>query len=140
MGRIDRHLHRGNLVASTKPIGSVKPAKAQLDPLDLVRWLVRSYRTRRRCVQSSVARFVDDKVIPVIRDAFEQHYFPKDLVPQIAELGLLGSSIDGYDCAGLNTRLLWVDLPGARARRQRHKKLRIGSKQSRYVSDSCLRL
>ena len=54
-------------------------------------------------VQESVARFVDEKVLPIIRDAFENHYFPKDLVPQIAELGLLGSSIDGYGCAGLNS-------------------------------------
>jgi glutaryl-CoA dehydrogenase len=89
-------------VASTKPVGSVKPAKAQLDPLDLFD-VSSELSDDERMVQSSVARFVDDKVIPVIRDAFEQHYFPKDLVPQIAELGLLGSSIDGYDCAGLNS-------------------------------------
>ena len=89
-------------MASTKPIGSVKPAKAQLDPLDLFD-VSSELSDEERMVQSSVARFVDDKVIPVIRDAFEQHYFPKDLVPQIAELGLLGSSIDGYDCAGLNS-------------------------------------
>ncbi|HEX9851504.1 MAG TPA: acyl-CoA dehydrogenase family protein [Woeseiaceae bacterium] len=54
-------------------------------------------------VQDSVARFVDDKVLPIIRDAFEKHYFPKQLIPQVAELGLLGSSIDGYGCAGLNS-------------------------------------
>jgi glutaryl-CoA dehydrogenase len=89
-------------VASTKPIDSVKSAKAQLDPLDLFD-VSSELSDEERMVQSSVARFVDDKVIPVIRDAFEQHYFPKDLVPQIAELGLLGSSIDGYDCAGLNS-------------------------------------
>ncbi len=89
-------------MASTKPVGSVKPAKAQLDPLDLFD-VSSELSDEERMVQASVARFVDDKVIPVIRDAFEQHYFPKDLVPQIAELGLLGSSIDGYDCAGLNS-------------------------------------
>lgn len=89
-------------MASTKPIDSVKPAKAQLDPLDLFD-VSSELSDEERMVQSSVARFVDDKVIPVIRDAFEQHYFPKDLVPQIAELGLLGSSIDGYNCAGLNS-------------------------------------
>ncbi len=89
-------------MASTKPVDSVKSAKAQLDPLDL--FDVRSELSdEERMVQSSVARFVDEKVIPVIRDAFEQHYFPRDLVAQIAELGLLGSSIDGYDCAGLNS-------------------------------------
>ena len=53
-------------------------------------------------VQDTVGRFVDDKVIPVMRDAFEKHYFPKDLISQVAELGLLGSSIEGYDCAGMN--------------------------------------
>ena len=89
-------------MASTKPIESAKPSKGQLDALDL--FDIRSELSdEERMVQGSVARFVDEKVIPVIRDAFENHYFPKDLVPQIAELGLLGSSIDGYDCAGLNS-------------------------------------
>jgi glutaryl-CoA dehydrogenase len=53
-------------------------------------------------VQDSVARFVDAEVLPIIRQCFEQHRFPNELVPQIAALGLLGSSIKGYGCAGLN--------------------------------------
>ncbi|MEZ5531875.1 MAG: acyl-CoA dehydrogenase family protein [Steroidobacteraceae bacterium] len=55
-----------------------------------------------RMVQDSVARLVDDKVLPIIRECFEQHRFPKELVPELAALGLLGSSIEGYGCAGLN--------------------------------------
>ena len=54
-------------------------------------------------VRETVARFVDGEAIPVMREAFEQHRFPRELVPKVAELGLLGSSIDGYDCAGLNS-------------------------------------
>ena len=54
-------------------------------------------------MQDSVARFVDDQVIPVMREAFEQHRFPGELIPLVAELGLFGSSIEGYDCAGLNS-------------------------------------
>jgi glutaryl-CoA dehydrogenase len=54
-------------------------------------------------VQDSVARLVDEKVLPVIRECFEQHRFPKELVPELAALGLLGSSIEGYGCAGLNS-------------------------------------
>jgi glutaryl-CoA dehydrogenase len=54
-------------------------------------------------VKDSVGRFVDDKVIPLMREAFENHEFPRQLVRESAELGLLGSSIDGYDCAGLNS-------------------------------------
>ncbi|MBJ88915.1 MAG: acyl-CoA dehydrogenase [Woeseia sp.] len=53
-------------------------------------------------VQDSVARFVDSEVLPIIREAFENHSFPKELISGVAELGLLGSSIDGYGCAGLN--------------------------------------
>ena len=89
-------------MASTKPIESTKSSKARLDPLDLFD-IHAELSDEEKMVQSSVARFVDEQVIPVIRDAFENHYFPKDLVPQIAKLGLLGSSIDGYDCAGLNS-------------------------------------
>ncbi|MGH3632492.1 MAG: acyl-CoA dehydrogenase family protein, partial [Sciscionella sp.] len=55
-----------------------------------------------RMVQDTVARFVDEKVLPIIGECFEQGRFPKELVPEIAALGLLGSSIEGYDCAGLN--------------------------------------
>jgi len=76
-------------------------AKRRLNPMDL--YDVQSELTEEeRMVQETVARFVDDKVIPVIRDAFENHYFPRDLITQVAELGLLGSSIEGYDCAGMN--------------------------------------
>ncbi|MGN6113676.1 MAG: acyl-CoA dehydrogenase family protein [Luteimonas sp.] len=56
-----------------------------------------------RAVQDTVARFTDERVIPIIGDAFDQGRFPKELVPEIAELGLLGSSLpEQYGCAGLN--------------------------------------
>ena len=54
-------------------------------------------------VKDSVSRYVDDKVIPLMREAFEKHEFPHHLIGEVAELGLLGSSIEGYDCAGLNS-------------------------------------
>jgi alkylation response protein AidB-like acyl-CoA dehydrogenase len=55
-----------------------------------------------RMIQDSVGRFVDEKVLPIIQECFEKHHFPKEIIPEIADLGLLGSSIHGYDCAGLN--------------------------------------
>ena len=76
--------------------------KTKLDPLDL--FDVRSeFNEDERMVQDSVARFVDDQVIPVMQEAFEQHRFPGELIPLVAELGLFGTSIEGYDCAGLNS-------------------------------------
>ncbi|HVY82958.1 MAG TPA: acyl-CoA dehydrogenase family protein [Steroidobacteraceae bacterium] len=73
-------------------------------PSDLSDFLnVRGLLTEEeQMVQASVARFVDDRVLPIIRACFEEHRFPKELIPDLAGLGLLGSSIDGYGCAGLN--------------------------------------
>lgn len=94
-------------MASTTPLNP-EGTKAKgssgrrLDPLDL--YDVRSELTdEEQIVQDTVRRFVADEFMPKIQDAFEKHYFPQDVVPQIAELGLLGSSIEGYECAGLNT-------------------------------------
>ncbi len=74
----------------------------KLDPMDL--YDIRSELTEDEVmVKDSVGRYVDDKVIPLMREAFEQHEFPRHLIGEVAKLGLLGSSIDGYDCAGLNS-------------------------------------
>ena len=76
-------------------------SKRQLNPLDL--YDVRSLLSEEECmVQDSVARMVDEKVLPIIQEHFENHTFPRELVAEVADLGLLGSSIEGYDCAGLN--------------------------------------
>jgi glutaryl-CoA dehydrogenase len=79
-----------------------KPAPIELDPVDL--YSVRSALSEdERMVQDSVAKFVDEQVIPIIGECFETERFPRELVSGIAELGLLGSSIEGYGCAGLNS-------------------------------------
>ena len=87
----------------TTPTASSQHRKSSraLDPLDLfdARGLLSD---EERMVQDSVARMVDDKVLPVIRQHFEDHTFPRDLVPELAALGLLGSSLEGYGCAGMN--------------------------------------
>ncbi|HEY1991479.1 MAG TPA: acyl-CoA dehydrogenase family protein, partial [Gammaproteobacteria bacterium] len=72
-----------------------------LNPMDLydVRGLLSE---EEQLVQDTTARFVDEKVLPIIGECFEKGRFPKELIPEIASLGLLGSSIQGYDCAGLN--------------------------------------
>lgn len=69
-----------------------------LDPYD-----VRSALSEdERIVQDSVARFVDGEVLPIIRAHFEAHRFPRELIGGLAELGLLGCSLTGYGCAGMN--------------------------------------
>lgn len=55
-----------------------------------------------RVIRDAVARFVDDRVLPIIADAFEKERFPAELIPEIAEMGLLGCNIQGYGCGGLS--------------------------------------
>lgn len=63
-----------------------------LHPYDLfdVRSLLNE---EERAVQESVARFTDERVLPIIGDAFDQARFPSELVPEIASLGLLGATL-----------------------------------------------
>jgi glutaryl-CoA dehydrogenase len=72
-----------------------------LNPLDLYD-IAGALSEEERMVQESVARLVDDKVLPIIQKCFEEHHFPRELIPELASLGLLGSSLKGYGCAGLN--------------------------------------
>lgn len=75
---------------------------ARLNPLDL--YDVRSMLSdEERMVQDTVGRFVDERVLPIIGDCFDQARFPKELVPEIASLGLLGATLpEKYGCAGMN--------------------------------------
>lgn len=72
-----------------------------LDPFDLYE-IDDLLTDEERMIRDSVARFVDEKALPLIPDCFEEARFPSDLIPEIAEMGLLGSSLEGYGCAGLN--------------------------------------
>ena len=74
-----------------------------LNPSDL--FDIRSLLTEEeRMVQDSVARFTDEKVLPIIGDCFDQGRFPKELIPEIASMGLLGSSLpEKYGGGALNS-------------------------------------
>jgi glutaryl-CoA dehydrogenase len=56
-----------------------------------------------KAVRDSVRHFVDDKVLPIIGNAYVEGKFPKELIPEMAELGVLGANLpEEYGCAGLN--------------------------------------
>lgn len=52
--------------------------------------------------RNAVRQFVADQYLPIIGDHFEQHTFPEHIIAELAALGLLGASIKGYGCAGVN--------------------------------------
>jgi glutaryl-CoA dehydrogenase len=56
-----------------------------------------------RAVRDSVRSWVDDKLMPVIGDCYIEGRFPRELIPQMAELGFMGANLpEEYGCAGLN--------------------------------------
>jgi glutaryl-CoA dehydrogenase len=55
-----------------------------------------------RMVRETVRKFVNERVLPIIGEHFEAGTFPRELIPEIADMGLLGMHLEGYSCAGLS--------------------------------------
>lgn len=83
---------------SESPAAESLPTDNALDFLALDEQL-----DEEECItRDAVARFVDQRVLPIIADCFENGRFPRELIPTLAELGVFGSSLSGYGCAGLS--------------------------------------
>jgi glutaryl-CoA dehydrogenase len=70
-----------------------------VDPLDVlgIEWLLTD---EERSIRDAVREFVRGEILPGIGDWFERAEFPRDVAKGLAELGLLGMHLTGYDCAG----------------------------------------
>ncbi|MEE8060838.1 MAG: acyl-CoA dehydrogenase family protein [Gemmatimonadales bacterium] len=56
-----------------------------------------------RAVRDTVRTWVDENLMPIIGDCYLEGRFPRELIPQMAELGLYGANLpEEYGCAGLN--------------------------------------
>jgi glutaryl-CoA dehydrogenase len=56
-----------------------------------------------RMVRSTVRQWVEDRVMPIIGDAYVERRFPRELIPEMGELGMLGANLpEKYGCAELN--------------------------------------
>lgn len=56
-----------------------------------------------RIVRDSVRAFVDREVIPIIDEYYREARYPLHLASRLADLGLFGSTLQGYGCAGINS-------------------------------------
>ena len=54
-----------------------------------------------RLIRNTLRDFVSEQVMPRIEKHFREGTFPRELVPQLSELGTLGSGLQGYGCTGL---------------------------------------
>src|SRR6266699_5708666 len=53
-------------------------------------------------VRRTARQFVEDRVLPVIRDCFRDARFPRELIPEMGRLGFFGANLEGYGCAGMS--------------------------------------
>ena len=53
-------------------------------------------------VRQTARQFVEDRVVPVVRDCFRETRFPRELIAEMGRLGFLGANLEGYGCAGMS--------------------------------------
>src|SRR5688500_703608 len=52
-----------------------------------------------RAIRATIRAFVDEKVLPIIGKCYVDGRFPTELIPELAELGVLGASLpEEYGC------------------------------------------
>jgi glutaryl-CoA dehydrogenase len=53
-------------------------------------------------VRQTARQFVDERVVPIIREAYNNATFPAPLIREMGRLGFFGANLEGYGCAGMN--------------------------------------
>ncbi|MBI5282314.1 MAG: acyl-CoA dehydrogenase family protein [Candidatus Solibacter usitatus] len=56
-----------------------------------------------KLVRRTARQFVDDRVMPLIKDCYNAGRFPAELVAEMGELGFFGANLEGYGCAGMSS-------------------------------------
>jgi glutaryl-CoA dehydrogenase len=55
-----------------------------------------------RLTRDTARQFIEDKLVPIIEECNREGRFPRELVPQMGQLGFFGASLHGYGCAGMS--------------------------------------
>ncbi|MHA7220922.1 acyl-CoA dehydrogenase family protein [Arthrobacter sp. RHLT1-20] len=64
--------------------------------------LEQSLTGEQRAIAGRVRAFANEEVLPIINDYWDRAAFPFELVPKIATLGIIGTTIEGYGCPGMD--------------------------------------
>ncbi len=61
------------------------------------------FSDEERMIRDTIRGWVDERVLPVIEEAYIGRHFPRELATEMGELGMLGANLpEEYGCAGLN--------------------------------------
>ncbi|MHC4516705.1 MAG: acyl-CoA dehydrogenase family protein, partial [Planctomycetota bacterium] len=60
------------------------------------------FTEEERMARDTIREWVDAEFMPVVEEHYRNGTFPMDTIPQLAELGVMGASLQGYGCAGMS--------------------------------------
>jgi glutaryl-CoA dehydrogenase len=55
-----------------------------------------------RMARDTARQFIEDNLVPIIEECSREGRFPRELVPQMGQLGFFGANLHGYGCAGMS--------------------------------------
>ena len=55
-----------------------------------------------RLARDTARQFIEDNLVPIIEECNREGRFPKELIPQMGQLGFFGANLQGYGCAGMS--------------------------------------
>ena len=58
-----------------------------------------------RITRDTMARWVDERFMPLVTEHFRAGTFPTDLAREMGELGMFGTSLEGYGCPGMSNTI-----------------------------------
>ena len=80
---------------------SAQASKTQFDWEDPL-LLENELTEEERMIRDTARGYCQDKLMPRVQEAFRNEVFHREIMNEMGELGFLGSTIDGYGCAGVN--------------------------------------
>jgi glutaryl-CoA dehydrogenase len=75
-----------------------RPSFNWQDPL----LLDEEFSEEEKMVRDSARAYAQDKLLPRVKEAFREERFDREIMNEMGSLGFLGSTINGYGCAGVN--------------------------------------
>src|SRR4051812_36357219 len=90
---------------TAQPAAKTSPEKSKLKPT--FKWedpllLDEALTDEERMIQGSARAYAQEKLLPRVVDAHRHEKFHREIMNEMGALGLLGSTIKGYGCPGIN--------------------------------------
>lgn len=92
------HLSSANIHASSRRLYSSRVSFQWDDPLNLQSLLT----DEEQAIRETARAYCQERLLPRVLEAYRKETYDRDIMREMGELGLLGSTIEGYGCPGVS--------------------------------------